>query len=808
MDNGNEARKRPRPVVSCLRCRDKKLRCDRSIPCTNCAKVNIASDCVYNSQGIQSARKQQRTISPENDNADMSSFMSKSDGVSRFQGPGVVETMQSRLSQVEDLDIQRRLCRIEEHLFINKPSAVQHSNLCQFQHSEGKASPRSSTPGGAPPDFLGTLVVKGSKSRYHGQNDRITLLNQFPEAKKFIDSCADEPVIRNLANEVEYLQQRVLDTAYPKKRLSGVESAASFALKRLRRNLPPRAICDNLVEGYKLSFETSMRILHIPTFERQYRTFWKCPDLEPSEQSAFIPQLTAILAISFAIDQGHTIMDPATGSYLETDALDLVSTWIEALEKKERIEMSTLQTETLLLLSRHFRNLSYDKLWRVSGSLVRSAMLMGLHLPPHAFSEISVFQAEMRKRLWMTIVEMDLQASMAAGMQSIIPDLDFTHHIPQNLNDSDFDEMSTELPPAKPLHENTSSLAQVTLAMSLPQRLKVTSLVTRTTPEMDLVKAVVEGRRLEEFLRHIPAPLKVEQALEHYLPALLNTVMLDMFIRRPLLCLYRPLLLEDRPDDLSFMEIQQVCLESSLRILEYQNDFNPCTSNLNLPNIESYWNVFQICFRSDCLRAALNVCQSIKSAPSNSQMTSPSTLPAMRIGTPSYAHPSSPQSQFATSGLAQVVENLLEGLEQRIGEPESELKDNYFLSVVLQSVRTRGPSQKKMPLLHEAAKNTLQACKNRLLQSLPPEPPRRQSIPRPMILEQVQLPHPQTSIPTCSAQIQPMQPLPYAYPPMTHVDQWGMVSTELDPVSYSQYQQMGMFNSSDGNVSLYDTWGL
>lgn len=499
--------------------------------------------------------------------------------------------------------------------------------------------------------------------------------------------------ISNLANKVEYLQQRVLETTYPKKRLSGVESAASLAIKRLRHNLPSKAICDNLVEGYKVSFETTMRILHIPTFDRQYRNFWKCPNLELSDSSAFIPQLTAMLAISFAIDQGRTIMDPAIESYLKNDALDFVSAWVEALEKKERIEISTLQTETLLLLSRHFRNLSYDKLWRVSGSLMRSAMLMGLHLSPDAFSEISVFQAEMRKRLWMTIVEMDLQASMAAGTQSIIPDLDFTHLTPQNLDDSDFDESTIELPPAKPLHENTSSLAQVTLAMSLPQRLRVTSLVTRTTPEMDLAKAVVEGRRLEDFLLHIPSPLKVEQALEYCPPpAVLNTVMLDMFIRRPLLCLYRPLLLGDRPDDSSFMEIHQVCLESSLRILDYQNYFDPRTSRLNLPNIESYWNVFQICFKSDCLRAALNVCQFIKTAPPNSPMNGLSPIPAIRNGTPPYSHPSSPQSQYATSGLAQAVENLLQGLEQRIGEPESDLKDNYFLSVVLQSVRTRGPS--------------------------------------------------------------------------------------------------------------------
>jgi hypothetical protein len=66
-----------------------------------------------------------------------------------------------------------------------------------------------------------------------------------------------------------------------------------------------------------------------------------------------------------------------------------------------------------------------------------------------------------------------------------------------------------------------------------------------------------------------------------------------------------------------------------------------------------------------------------------------------------------------------------------------------------------------------------------------------------------------------------MQPISYEYPPVTHVDQWGMVSTEFDHVSVFRAAvrerlfftdmfkfQMGMFNSFDGTVSLYDTWGL
>lgn len=43
-------RKRPRPVVSCLRCREKKLKCDRVAPCQNCVKGGYEAECTYHQQ--------------------------------------------------------------------------------------------------------------------------------------------------------------------------------------------------------------------------------------------------------------------------------------------------------------------------------------------------------------------------------------------------------------------------------------------------------------------------------------------------------------------------------------------------------------------------------------------------------------------------------------------------------------------------------------------------------------------------------------------------------------------------------------
>jgi len=42
--------KRPRPVKSCLSCRNRKLKCDREQPCSQCIRTNRAEQCEYDEQ--------------------------------------------------------------------------------------------------------------------------------------------------------------------------------------------------------------------------------------------------------------------------------------------------------------------------------------------------------------------------------------------------------------------------------------------------------------------------------------------------------------------------------------------------------------------------------------------------------------------------------------------------------------------------------------------------------------------------------------------------------------------------------------
>jgi hypothetical protein len=63
------------------------------------------------------------------------------------------------------------------------------------------------------------------------------------------------------------------------------------------------------------------------------------------------------------------------------------------------------------------RSLDSDSSIYVSfGKVVRLALLSGLHRDPSSMKDISPFMAEMRRRLWMCVVHLDILISAQVGM--------------------------------------------------------------------------------------------------------------------------------------------------------------------------------------------------------------------------------------------------------------------------------------------------------------------------------------------------------------------------------------------------------
>ncbi|KAJ5106453.1 hypothetical protein N7456_003128 [Penicillium angulare] len=491
-------------------------------------------------------------------------------------------------------------------------------------------------------------------------------------------------------------------------------------LHELMSNLPSKSVCDRLVAIYQRNFEKVYRILHVPSFVRDYNTFWAQSGQDISFLSMFLPIVTSVLLVAVVFD-GQSPSSPYSSTdwdYLNHNAIAAIQAWMQKLPRKQKTETATLQVGALILLARQLHSRPPEEIWSESGSLVRSAMVMGLHVNISHWKGSTPLHAELRRRLWITIVEMDLQASMTAGMPVITPEIPISSLIPSNLNDADFDDSSSELPPPRPLDEETDSLYQIILAKSLEQRTRAVRYTHNTNPLDDMGGRLRQGEIIQEVLDQIPASLKLDHDSEDVESgSTLNRVLLSVFIRRPLICLLKPVTSGDKIQghDPLFPQAQRMCLESSMTILSYQDLFDPNLVDLDIADSSRYWNVFQKFCQSDIFWAALGVCEYLKFLNIQSSVQSPSnelmSEKNHRASNPTGIQP--PLHNKAT--LIRQIEITLDSLTRRIGDKGTCMKDVLLLSVVLQSVRARGPSSQKESRMSEGAKNALAKCRQNLL---------------------------------------------------------------------------------------------
>ncbi|RMZ69956.1 Zn2Cys6 transcription factor [Pyrenophora seminiperda CCB06] len=653
------SRKRPRPVVSCLRCREKKLKCDRTTPCDNCVKASSATTCVYN----------------------RISTMPPNPGPGLSQSGSLVES--SQFNPIGDL--QQRLAKVEELLGMS-----QGQRNLETAHVEVPI---------IPPSLRGAETAKVYRPHSYGENATVTLLNEFIDVRDFLNGMGDDRQLMAAVKQIKFLQTKYAARLTPSRSMSNVNF--SQAWRNLWEYLPPKSYCDRLVTTYFRCFERCLRIVHRPTFMRQYEGLWLSDNWEMCSRS-IIPQLTAILTVAYHIDDA-TPDDGAEdhSKYLRGAAVELVQAWLDGLDRRQRTELSTLQVELLLLCARSFREPHVGKTWSYAGSIVRSALLMGLHLDPTGMKDISPYQAEIRRRLWASVVELDLQTSMKVHLPLIVPEMNSYQPVPSNLNDDDFDEHSETLPMPRPLSELTDSLFQICLATSFPSRLKAISLVQWSSPNP--IEIMEIGWKIKDCLSSKPLVLCLQncQVAPNDDSPFSNRVQLDIYIQRTLQYLYRPLLLTAQPYTTALTEIRRHCLQSSLAILSYKEFHTPEKLSLVVGNPLMKQDFFVRMWKPDMLWAGLTACQHIR-------------LVRMSVAAGSLQQ----SGEHDKAILVKTVESTIDFLIDRIGREGSDLKDILFLSLALKWVQLPNSRPDKLHALHEHTKQLLEACLEKLLQPL------------------------------------------------------------------------------------------
>ena len=499
------------------------------------------------------------------------------------------------------------------------------------------------------------------------------------------------------------------------KDMKGISEKSTRALLSLDESLPVRDVCERLVDVYITNFETMHRILHIPTLLREHRAFWDTRSSSIDKLSPFLAQLTSVLAVAMSvIERSHEFYSASLDNYLNHRSHCLLEAWLDGLDRKQRSDFSTLQTETLFLLAKQINGTHLEELWQMSRRLVRSAMIMGLHLDPSGSDKISFYKAESRRRLWITIVEIDIQTSFTSGMPLMISQGDLYSISLSNINDSEYDEVTDDPPAAKPPYVWTDSLAQISLAASIRQRIRIALLMQESYACKISPGLIQEVSQFGKYLTTLPAYFRLNEIPGDRSNAtrLWSQALFDIVIRRQLLTVYCKLLVGEASDIAADQDYAcQLSLNASLMVLSHQTKMEHAFSDAgNGPVCSIRWNSFRILCNNDFRCAALNVCRFIRLISASAQTTKNSGTSGNGGAFPPY------ELHDPTYTIVCMVQASIDCLIRSISQTGASLKDILLLTVALCSAQNAGNSSRSgQQGMRDATMKAFADCRNVLM---------------------------------------------------------------------------------------------
>ncbi|XHF96472.1 hypothetical protein AWENTII_000107 [Aspergillus wentii] len=324
------------------------------------------------------------------------------------------------------------------------------------------------------PPTSGTIHGTLSKTRVYGHGHWVSML-PFVEGVPVVDLDMQSSGSGSLASS-EHLSviAECKELARDIKKHQPSRSPLSPNISEL---LPDRPVMDELVQLYLGTFESCYRILHIGLFQSAYQDYLRQPQ---EARSSFVVKLLLLMAIAAPLRSNHK--DNQLAARAKT-WIHISQGWLSGPSEKNRLTIDGIQIHCLLLLARQINRVGADLVWISAGSLMRMAIQMGLHQDPRHLGSMSLLHAELRRRLWYTVLELNIQAALDSGMSPMITTADYNTKPPSNLDDADLLAAHAEGVPIKPASSATQSSYQRLLANSLTLRLEATRVINNLQDE-------------------------------------------------------------------------------------------------------------------------------------------------------------------------------------------------------------------------------------------------------------------------------------------------------------------------------------
>ncbi|KAJ5778412.1 hypothetical protein N7520_001658 [Penicillium odoratum] len=434
--------KKRRPPLACIQCYQRKLKCGRELPsCSRCSKTGNSERCTYRSN--------------QGESSSVGEVLS--DDHSRNAG---VMTMSLRT-----------------------PVSLLETPEGPLASSEWKGK-------------VTHLKVQETATNFYGYSYPLNFYQQFTELRSYIVG------IKTKNSAINALRDQLYSLNNDKYRLRPL--AQDTVLEdTLRQIIPVKPVMDTLVQTYIDRFEITHRVLNISAFNADYNRHWTSSLRTPT---SFLVQILLVAAAAASFHPGICIeiMNHKAVHDHAREWIEVAESWLNSLTHHPPQSCEAIATHCLLLIAKRANYIQEKSFWTYTGALVRWAMAAGYHREYPSTARLSLYHREIRRRLWMTIVELDIQASVERGMPPSVGVEDFNILPPLNIDDETFQESSQHSLEGLPLATLTHTTFQAIMYRSLSVRLRICAFVNGCREQDDFDRVLRLEEELGEALQDIP----------------------------------------------------------------------------------------------------------------------------------------------------------------------------------------------------------------------------------------------------------------------------------------------------------------
>ncbi|KAJ4345110.1 hypothetical protein N0V95_005923 [Ascochyta clinopodiicola] len=342
---------------------------------------------------------------------------------------------------------------------------------------------------------------KGFKTQFHGSTSVMSMISQYRDLQAFTRETL------NVDNSMPRVKKDFKSFRHHRKALTKEKIARTYGTdEEIFALLPPKHEVDAQAVLYFQTWETTYRILHEPTFWQEYNIFW---ERRPGDdkQAGFATILVLVVAATkcLTVKEDVFVGDSTSDRDAASNLIETCEMWLNRQPRK-RLTLPFFQLQCLALLAKRANCVKLKQDWLTAGDVVRLALASGMHRDPSllATGRISEYEKEMKKRLWYTIAELEIQSSLDNGLQSSLTSLYFDTPAPSNVPDEDFSLETKQMPTSRPVEQFTTTSYCIAALKSLPLRIHLTKLLNDPSNQLQYEDVLHYDEQITSVLVELP----------------------------------------------------------------------------------------------------------------------------------------------------------------------------------------------------------------------------------------------------------------------------------------------------------------